>query len=179
MSGKKINVFLFSIFLFFFYDCSSENLKVTDSPSSTGNVIKATGVYPFKNSDCIAYLTVNGMGGFTELHISKKGSDEVLTKVADITGITWASKNMLVFSVSPIYGKPGIFAYSCEKNQIKPMVKPSNFNKAYPDGSDYFELYKADPADHLIYYYYAPDVDETDFNKFREDKNLRILRSWP
>src|SRR5262249_37122570 len=84
----------------------------------------------------------------------------------------WASDNALVYSVSPIYGTPGIFMFDCASKETRRLVGPVTVDKAYPQGADYFELKKLSPEKKLVYFYYAPDVDAVDFTQFRTDRNL-------
>jgi hypothetical protein len=101
------------------------------------------------------------MGGYSILSLGSKNVDTI----HDVTGIAWATPNMLVYSVSPIYGKPGIYIYDCIGQASRQIVAPKNMNNAYPDGADYFELYGMDGS--KILFYYTNDVDSLDFSEFR------------
>lgn len=87
----------------------------------------------------------------------------------------WAPKSVLIYSVSPIYGKPGIYKYDCKDHVSKIIVKPENRNKYYPDGSDYFELSRITLMCNklIINYFYVRDVDSPEFNSLRTKNNSR------
>jgi hypothetical protein len=128
---------------------------------------KGPGIYFSPDSKCKASLLVNEQGGFLDLYI-----DGMIA--TDITGIAWINNNSLVFTVSPIYGKPGLFLFDCAARQKKQILGPKKYDKAYPAGSDYFELkdYKESAQNTIIFFYYAPDVDAIDFKKFRTKEFL-------
>lgn len=90
--------------------------------------------------------------------------------VKDVTGVAFAGDAKVVYTVSPVYGKPGVFLFDCASRRLVTLVRPRFFNHAYPDGTDYFELSKASGND--IYFYYAPDVDSADFAALRTEAHL-------
>jgi hypothetical protein len=90
--------------------------------------------------------------------------------IEDVTGVAYLRNDSLVFTVSPIYGKPGIFIYDCMSKEMAQIVRPQTIDEAYPDGADYFELQSV--RGRKVYFYYAPDVDSTDFTKFRSEGSL-------
>lgn len=90
--------------------------------------------------------------------------------VNDVTGIIWIDGDKLLFSVSPIYGQPGIFLFACKEMKAKRILGPTTFNKSYPDGADYFEV--KDLFKEKLYFYYTPDVDSTYFPTFRTKDHL-------
>lgn len=131
-------------------------------------ILDAGAVYETQKGRCTVSLQISDMGGHVLLALPSKVHQKQVIK--DVTGVTYRSNDSLVFAVSPIYGKPGVSLYDCVSQRKKQIVKPRTINKAYPDGADYFEL--QDVRDSKIYFYYAPDVDSTDFTKFRSQEFL-------
>src|ERR1700731_3729849 len=109
--------------------------------SDSAGAIRQPGVVvSTPNGACMASLKTSSQGGFLELYIGHD-QDHLAHVAEDVTGIAWASPTSLVFSVSPVYGSPGIFLATCsDKPQVKMLVGPKNIDKAYPQGADYFEL---------------------------------------
>jgi hypothetical protein len=87
--------------------------------------------------------------------------------VEDVTGIAWMTDNLLVYSVSPIYGKPGIFKYDYRTRKSVVVVKPVSFDSAYPDGADFFQLQSIDSRRKHLFFYYGSHVDSIDFKVFQ------------
>jgi len=102
----------------------------------------------------------------------KRGPSTPARVVDDVTGVLFVVPDRLVYSVSPIYGRPGVFAFNCRTGRVRRLVRPKNVDPSYPEGLDYFEL--AWLKDDRIYFYYAADVDRADFTTFREPKNLYV-----
>ena len=121
-----------------------------------------------------AKITVSNLGGFKVCEIVEAG--KLIYRVKDINGLIWISKTEILYSVSPIYGKPGIFVFDCKLRRKKAIVKPANFNTAYPDGADYFELKEYLFSEKAFSYYYAVDIDLVDFKIFRNEKSLLLKR---
>jgi len=111
------------------------------------------------------------MGGFKELELLPKNGKA--HRIRDVTGLTFVGESTLVYTVSPIYGKPGLFKYNCTTRKTNALVKPVTINKTYPHGADYFELHSVE--DKKVCYYYSLDVDSTDFHSFRREENLRCM----
>jgi len=126
------------------------------------------GVYEARKGKCDVSLRVSGMGGHTVLLLPSSAPQKQV--IEDVSGVVYRSNDSLVFTVSPVYGKPGIFLYDCMSKRKKQIVKPQTINEAYPDGADYFEL--QDIRENKIYFYYAHDVDSFDVTKFRSQGSL-------
>jgi hypothetical protein len=143
--------------------------------SNSVDAIRQSGVFVSgPNGGCAASLKTSSQGGFLQLYVGRD-QDHLAHVAEDVTGIAWASPTSLVFSVSPVYGSPGIFLVTCsDKPQVKMLVGPKNINKAYPQGSDYFEL-RSITGDQ-VQYYYGGDVDTISFSQWRSDKNVRRVR---
>jgi hypothetical protein len=109
------------------------------------------------------------MGGYKVLELPN------LVQVEDVSGLVWRDGSQLVYSVSPIYGKPGIYLYDCRVQKSTRIVAPKNVNEHYPAGADYFELKTIDNTG-LIRFYYAADVDDVDFTKFRSASFLYAVK---
>ena len=140
----------------------------TIKTSQLSEVFKAPGSYSSPAAKCPISLTISDQGGFTQLVLrSRSGRNKT---VSDVTGVIYISGDRLVYTTSPIYGMPGVFLYNCLSKNIKRIVGPKKIDKAYPRGSDYFELH--DVEGQKIYFYYAPDVDQIDFSHFRTKEFL-------
>jgi hypothetical protein len=94
------------------------------------------------------------------------------TIVNDVTGIAWMSDSLLVYSVSPVGGKPGIYRYDYRTHKSEFVLKPTSFDSAYPDGADFFELHSIDMKQKQVFFYYGSHVDSIDFRDFRSPKYL-------
>lgn len=142
--------------------------------ASTVSAIKRPGAFPsVPDGRCTATLKKSAQGGFMQLFIGSD-SNTPLSLADDVTAIAWANSTTLVYSVSPVYGKPGVFLTTCvTAPQAKKLVSPTHFDKAYPDGADYFELYSLRGGRAL--YYYGGDVDTIDLARLHGKKNLRTV----
>ena len=121
-----------------------------------------------------ANVTVDSMGGFRELEVYKDGSQ--LSKFRDVNAFIWIGNDKILYSVSPIYGKPGIYLFNCSTKKNEIILKPSTLNSEYPNGADYFELVGYSSSSNEFTYFYAPDVDLVEFETFREKSNIRRQR---
>ena len=142
------------------------------------NFIKAEdkpGIYLSKNKKFQFELSVSGMGGFLVLSAGPVNQESKI-KVEDVSGVVWLSENEVIYSVSQIYGRPGIFQLDCRTGAVKVLVKPVTFNKFSPDGADYFVLKGLSESKREILYFYSKDIEKTDFENFRNESNLRRFR---
>ncbi len=144
--------------------------SIIAEPLRTSEIINEQGSFSSPGGKYEAILRISDMGGFLTLSIVSKPDGRYSSTINDVTGIVWLDEDELLFSVSPIYGKPGIFIVACSEMKVKRILGPTTFNKAYPDGADYFEV------KHLfkekVYFYYTPDVDSTYFPTFRAKDHL-------
>lgn len=132
-------------------------------------VITNAGEFVSPTGTCRAVLKASNLGGFLVLTLDKRAN----RTINDVTGMAWVSANALLYTTSPIYGEPGVYVYSCESNQIKRIVAPRNFDKAYPKGSDYFELQSISRGSRITaFFYYAADVDKINFKTLRVPASL-------
>ena len=146
-------------------------IALTFAESSIAQLISRPGQYRSADGKCLAEVTVSGMGGFKELALfSGKG---VSRSIRDVTGLAFIGESTLVYTVSPIYGKPGVFKYNCATRKITVLARPVTIDKGFPHGADYFELHSVENK--RICYYYSMDVDTTDFYTFRREENLRCM----
>lgn len=134
----------------------------------------SAGAYHSPSGDCAVRLAISAQGGFRKLLLMRAASFSVHI-ADDVTGIAWLSGSELVYSVSPLYGSPGVFLFNCADPTAKPMtlVAARTFNAAYPKGADFFELKSV--IGRRIIYYYGADVDEIDFILLRSAPNERIF----
>ena len=142
--------------------------------SMATTALKEQGSYLSPGKMCTVILKVSPQGGFLQLFV--QGSTGKLVHMAnDVTGFLWEAENSLVFSSSPIYGKPGVFEVACdhERPSLKVLVAPENIDSAYPDGADYFELKEI--KGRSLQFFYGHNVDNIDFKEFRTEKYLRSV----
>jgi hypothetical protein len=142
-----------------------------------GGVDNLPGPFWSPDGNWEAELRTNQVGGATDLFLIIGRTTSIMIH-EDVTGVAWLSNSVLVFSASPIYGKPGIFVLNCMTRRTRRIVRPRTVNRAYPDGADYFELHRAsgnEPA--TISFYYAPDVDSMDAAAIRSPAHLFEVRS--
>lgn len=142
--------------------------------SMATTALKEQGSYSSPGQTCIAVLKASPQGGFLQLSV-QLSTGKLVHMADDVTGFLWANEKSLVFSSSPIYGKPGVFKVPCdrERSTLEMLVSPKNINSAYPDGADYFELKEI--KDRSLHFFYGADVDSIDFNKFRTKKYLHSV----
>ena len=136
--------------------------------------LKEQGSYPSPGQRCIAVLKVSPQDGFLKLYV-QLSTGKLVHMADDVTGFLWANEKSLVFSSSPIYGKPGVFKVTCDRERptLEMFVGPKNINSAYPDGADYFELQEI--KGHNLQFFYGTDVDSINFNEFRTKKYLHSV----
>jgi hypothetical protein len=164
---------IFSLFLIFSCLFSSEAKSETQTEPQPTEVIKHTGNYKSSGGKCPISLVTSEMGGFIQLILPFQREQKHI--IDDVTGVAYLSDNLLVYTVSPVYGRPGVYLYDCLSKHIKRIASPKTKNKGYPNGADYYEL--QDWRESLIRFYYAPDVDSIDFSKFRTDDFLYEVHS--
>jgi hypothetical protein len=126
------------------------------------------GVYKSPDGSCSATVSVNLMGGQSELKVA----DHI---VSDVTGAIWIPPRDLVYSVSPVYGNPGIYLYSCRSAKTHVLVGPTHRTEAYPDGTDYFELSGNQKRGPKLFYYYVSDVQRLNLKELGEKIHLTVL----
>jgi len=155
--------------------CSS-HVDQTSYPTNRGfavDAVKQNGLIVSPTGECQAELVVSEVGGWLGLFVEKSRQAPRQAIARDVTGIAWFSGNLLVYSVGPIYGTPGVFVLNCRSMNTRTLVAPGNINPAYPHGADYFELQRIFPDKREVVFYYAPDVEVVDFTQFRTPKSLR------
>ena len=162
------NLFLLLLFipaLFLLNDSTTSAESVSSATAvPLRQVIKQPGAYKSVTEGCQIVLEISEMGGYLKLTINPPST--YIFK--DITGIAWISPDALLFTTSPIYGKPGVFLFNCASKRIKRIVGPKTINKANPSGADFFELQGfSKNNEQEFYFYYAPDVEAIDFRRFR------------
>ena len=131
------------------------------------------GEHRSRGGDCEVRILTSAEGGGRDLSIVRPKSALV---AQDVTGAIWRDSMTLVYSVSPIYGRPGIFELDCQSGHHRTVVPPVTKNKGYPDGADYFELVSVDPKMQQACFYYSPDVDRADFSSLRTPKHIRCVQ---
>jgi hypothetical protein len=162
------------LYVLFLAGCVSTSPEVSAGSSAIGRVIKQPGTFQPAHGKCKAMITVSEVGGFKQLTITRVADQNSKDRleVKDVSGITWIAGDQLVYTVSPIYGKPGVFLFDCASLQAKRILGPKTTDKSYPDGADYFELQGVSSDAKKIIFFYAPNVDQVDFKKFRTKDSL-------
>lgn len=140
-----------------------------------GEALTSHGRFALQENACIVNTEINGMGGSLDLTVEKTDK-KILGPVIDISAWGWISEDELIFSVLPVYGKPGLFKFSCREEKLQKLVAAKTITKTSPDGTDFFWLQRLDPKNLLIYYYYHPDLDAVPPKQnLRTDKNLYVI----
>jgi hypothetical protein len=136
-----------------------------------GCVLRQSGTYRLREGACEISISTAELGGFARLVVRSEASR---TSVDDVTGVAWVDASTLVFAVSPIYGRPGVFSMDCRVGTRTRLVAPKTITKAYPKGADYFELASVVRAPQAVAcFYYTPDVEAADFSVLRTDAFLQ------
>ena len=76
--------------------------------------------------------------------------------IADTREMAWVDE-VLLFAVSPAFGKPGIYAWQCPEPLVRRVVRPTRVSRDHPAGTDYYRLLRIDGR--TLYFAHAPDVD--------------------
>ncbi len=148
--------------------CLSFGTACATAPS----IVKNLGTSNSPDGGCRTDLSVSTMGGAKVLRLTI--GNETTLEVKDVTAIAWAEDSILAFSVSPVYGKPGIFTYDCHSRQKQQLVAPKTINKGYPHGADYFDLsgVSGDKGKRVVEFYRVDDVDSKEFLKLHTKEHL-------
>ena len=121
---------------------------------------------------CEVRISTSKENGARELSLVQPKSALV---TEDLTGAVWLDANTLVYSVSPIYGRPGLFELDCRSARTRIIVAPVTKDEGYPDGADYFELISVDPRKRRACFYYLLDVDSANFTGLRTPEHIRCV----
>ena len=165
----------FGVVLLVFGQASAQTPQRPRAVSPSAQIVRSAGEYLAPNGRCKAVLATAAMGGFLVLTVTDRAHKVV--KADDVSGMSWIGDATLVYTTSPIYGVPGLYRYHCGSKAEARIVAPKTMTEANPDGADYFELEGVSmgpPA--TIYFYYSPDVERTDFKKFRTREFLYQVR---
>ena len=74
----------------------------------------------------------------------------------DTREMAWVDE-VLLFAVSPVYGRPGIYVWQCPQLSVRRVVRPTRVSRDHPGGTDYYRLLRIDGE--TLYFAHAPDVD--------------------
>ncbi len=127
----------------------------------------------FALGSCLAELSVSPKGGFRVLKVGAAKQQPAFV-ADDVTAFSWATPELLVYSVSPVYGRPGIYGVICSSLQVHQLVRPTKVSKAYPDGSDFFELMAVTNTGPVpvVCFYHVADVDSAELERLKTDSHL-------
>jgi hypothetical protein len=110
------------------------------------------------------------LGGALQLSIGDPGR----VVAADVTALVWVDSTRCLYSVSPVYGAPGVFEWSTRWSQPCRLVGPRNKSAAYPAGADWFQLEGYDSVRREAVYKRVSDVDAPDLQgQLRRAMSLR------
>lgn len=137
--------------------------------SQQRTAFRGPGRYTDPDRSCSIQISVSPRGGFARLHLPLRGRAGKRTE-DDITGVVFVGSGRLAYSVSPVYGHPGIFVFDCRSGMLTRLVGPKSLDSAYPNGADYFELVSC--TRDRLYFYYVEDVDAAGFDKLRSAEHL-------
>jgi hypothetical protein len=145
---------------------------VATACATTQSAVDSVGAHQSARGSCTAQISISPTGGFRQLFLERTGVAQVHL-ADDVTGVAWISNLELVYTVSPVYGVPGVYVVDCDSPKAKPVTLVASMihNAAYPNGADYFELKSV--VGSQITYYYGRDVDAIDFTSFRTAQNER------
>lgn len=69
---------------------------------------------------------------------------ELSFRAEDCTGARWFERRdrteVLIYTISPIYGKPGIYRFDPKSLEVICLVAPTTKNDRWPDGTDSFAI---------------------------------------
>lgn len=141
-------------------------------PTSSYSIkpFKDIGTYYSPRNIFKAEIIISDMGGFKICNIMN--SKQQIHYIEDINGLIWINETEIIYSVSPIYGKPGIYIFNCVEKKEKLIINPKSISASFPMGSDYFELEKYEDLKKEITYFYASDIDSINFKNFRNEQNI-------
>ena len=138
--------------------------------ADSGSVFSHEGTYASPTARCMAELRANKERGGTDLFVFNKQQQLILSR-EDVNAAAW-HQNILYFSASPVYGKPGLFSFDCRTSNTRTLAKAQHKDAGYPDGSDYFELSTVKGA--TIEYLYFPDVDKLTHHDQLQKKQIEL-----
>ncbi len=100
-----------------------------------------------------------------------RGGQTLLDETRDLINLMWVPGGRgLLYAVSPIYDKPGIYFFDTTTRKVARIVTPTNISQpTSPDGTDWFVLCAAQPVDGrgvVVRYIHLPDVEGIDFKAF-------------
>lgn len=147
------------------------NISCSLTFASSEKAIKDIGTFYSPEKTYKVQVTVNSMGGFRDLVVYK--DDSKVSEFRDVNAFIWIENHKILYSVSPVYGKPGIYLFDCKTKKNDIITKPSVLNSAYQNGADYFELNDYTNSSKEFTYFYAPDIDLVEFETFRNKSNIR------
>ena len=120
------------------------------------HVIKRVGDYRWY--DCSADIRIRrGDGDALYLFVRSKNKGTLQLTVADVTAFATARRQM-VYSVSPVYGKSGVFTFDCRTEQTTRIVPPDSHCPEREDGCAYYEIRAVTEQD--VEYAYIADVEK-------------------
>ena len=99
--------------------------------------------------------------------------------IEDINGL-FQVHGFIFFATSPIYGKPGLWAYDCGRKKMMQIIGPKTKNVDYPDGADYFQLKGVlkNKEFYLLKYIHVPDVESPEFSEEMSGRHMRNIKFY-
>ena len=120
---------------------------------------------------CVAKVLEDALSGGLRTRFYSNGF--LVRDVSGVRELAWADE-VLVFTVAPQAGDPGVYAWDCAGGTLRRVVKPERSSREHPGGSDVFRLVQIE--EDVLYYAHAPDVDSPSLERdlTRDIKTLRL-----
>lgn len=109
---------------------------------------------PSPSRQCLVKVLQDANNGGLRARLYARG--RLVREVVDTREMTWVDE-VLLFAVSPVSGKPGIYAWQCPRPSVRRVVLPTRTSRKHPGGTDYYRLLRIDGE--TLYYAHAADVD--------------------
>jgi hypothetical protein len=156
--------------LFVFAICigTTWNYVVANDLNLTTKATNDMGSFKVPAGSCDIRVETSSLGGFPILSLPSK--TEKRHRVDDVNSYAFTATGVLLYSVNPIYGVPGIYLFNCASRKVRRLVSPKHLDNAYPRGADYFELVGVSGT--KVLFYYAPDIDSVDVKVVRNPNSL-------
>lgn len=118
--------------------CATWNHVLADELDLTTKATKDIGSFKGPTGSCDIRVEIISLGGFRVLSLPSKSGKR--RRVGDVNSYAFTVTGELLYSVNAIYGSPGIYRFNCDSTNLRRLISPKHIDKAYPRGTDFFEL---------------------------------------
>jgi hypothetical protein len=126
---------------------------------------------PSPSRECLVKVLQDAGNGHLRARLYARA--RLVLDIADTREMAWVDE-VLLFSVSPDYGKPGIYAWQCPERRVRRVVEPTRTSHDHPDGTDYYRILRIDGE--TLYYAHAADAQSRTLEQdLRRDVGLLLL----